>query len=215
MPSGLPPSLGAVAGTIQEHAKFIIEYLEIPAYNDASHHFQIALIDSVQALKSTYSFLQLACRPMAILLALFSRYLLMALRILSEHTIYHGIVASKELLRQSKIALFWFITSQKKLSRTAVLMELSFIGVCIGMYIIRRYLQRKKVFQKVARWYRSKKRSVLLVRYMMSAIDSYCSIGLFSQIVFSFERNTPKLLIQLHKHPLSLHCCYLIYCTLS
>jgi hypothetical protein len=56
---------------------------------------------------------------------------------------------------------------------------------------------------------------VLLVRYMMSAIDSYCSIGLFSQIVFSFERNTPKLLIQLHKHPLSLHCCYLIYCTLS
>ena len=164
MPSGIPPSIFALAETVQQQVTEFVTYLQIPSYSDTSHHFKIAFNDSIQAWKSTYHFVQLTCRPLVILLALISRYLLILLKILSEHTIYHGILAGKESWRQTKIAVNWFIAFQKSLSRTAVFMEIGFVFVCIGLYMIRRYLKRKKYFQKLGRWYRSKKRNAQLVR---------------------------------------------------
>lgn len=163
MPSGIPPSITTFTTNVQEQISTFITYLQIPSYNDTSTHFQIAVTDSIQASRSTYQLFKLSFRPLFILLALLSKYALILLRILSEHSIYHGINASKELWRQIKVGSIWFVNFQKGLSRTAVYMEIGFCLLCIGLYMVRRYLQRKKYFQKLKRWYTSKKKKVQLV----------------------------------------------------
>ncbi len=167
MPSGIPPSISSLTAKLHDQAVSFITYLQVPSYNDTSTQFQIAFRDSIQASQSIYQFLKLTCRPLVILLALLSKYLLIVLKILSEHTIYHAILAAKELWRQLKIATQWFISFQKGLSRTAIAMEVGFIALCIVLYMIRRYLQKKKYFQRLGRWYRSKKRNAQLVSLLL------------------------------------------------
>lgn len=162
MPSGIPPTISALAESLQQQVTDFVTYLQIPSYSDTSHHLKIAFSDSIKAWKSIFHFVLLTCRPIVILLALISRYLLILLKILSEHTIYHGILAGKESWRQLKIAVVWLIAFQKSLSRTVIYMEIGFVFVCIGLYMIRRYIKRKKYFQRLGKWYGSKKRNVQL-----------------------------------------------------
>ena len=163
MPSGLPPSIASFTSSIQDQLTTFLTSLQIPTYNATSTQFQIALQDTIQASKSISQLLTLTGRPFFILLSILSKYIFILLRVISEHTIYHGIKASKELWRQMKIATIWFVSFQKSLSQTAIYMELGFVLVCIGLYMIRRYLQRKKYFQKLKRWYVSKRNKVQLV----------------------------------------------------
>lgn len=152
MPSGIPPSISGLAGSIQEQIISAVEYLQIPSYNETSHQLKIAFYDSFQASQSIYQLLKLTCRPLIIFLALLSRYMFIVLRILSEHTIYHLILATKESWRQLKIGARWFVAFQRGLSRTAIWMEIGFVFLCIGLYMIRLYLQKKKYFKRLGRW---------------------------------------------------------------
>ncbi len=163
MPTGIPPSVSTLASSVQEQLTAFLTYLQIPSYNATSTQFQVALRDSVLASRSIYQFLQLTTRPLFILLALLSKYIIIVLRILSEHTVYHGIRAGKEMWRQTKIACLWFVDFQKGLSKTVICMEIGFVGLCVGLYMIRRYLQRKKYFQKLKRWYTAKRNKLQLV----------------------------------------------------
>lgn len=230
MPSGIPPSISTLAKTIQTQTSSIITYLQIPSYNDTSAQFQIAFHDSIRALQSTTSFVKLVGRPLFILLALLSKYVLIVLKVLAEHTVYHAIIAAKELGRQCRSGIQWFIVFQRGLSRTAVWMEIGFIGFCIGLYMIRRYLQRKRYFQKFTRWYQSKKRRAQMVRFhkrlFMDAEQFYFKKAhvMFVYCMFRHHcvyitiysayhliRNTIYLWKQLHRHQLFSHYSYPTY----
>ena len=160
MPTGIPPSIQTVISTIQNQINYIVTYLEIPSYNDLSTQCRLAFHDCYQALQSTSALLQITLRPLFILFILISRYVLIILKILCEHTIDHGIVACKELFKQCQIALHWFITYQKGLSKKGIYIELGFIVTCIALYYIEKHLQQKKYISKLHTWYKQQKYTV-------------------------------------------------------
>jgi hypothetical protein len=168
MPTGLPslniPDVSSLISSLRSNAQYAIEYLEIPNYSLVKEQFQIAIQDAEASARSTANFLQTTSRPFVILLSLLSRYIFILLKIIAEHTIYHAILAAKEVWRQLQFATSWLIAYQKSLPKTAIYMEIGFIFLLIGLYAIRKYIKRKRYVERVTRWYRGK-RSALIMKY--------------------------------------------------
>lgn len=161
MPTGLP-NAAALLQSIQSKFLLTIEYLEVPPFNLVKDQFFIAYKDILQASRSSYVFLEVVSRPLLIIISLISRYLLIVLKIVAQHTIYHGILALKEAWRQLTIASSWFVAYQKTLSMTTIYMEVAFVCFLIGLYAIRKYIQKKKYVERVTQWYHQKRTNVIL-----------------------------------------------------
>jgi len=146
----------------KESFHYAVEYLEIPPLYAVSGALKVATGDMVAASKSSFALVYLTTRPLAILTSLVSRYIWILLKIIAQHTVYHGLIAAKEALRQAKIATNWFIAFQKSLSTTALCLEGGFVVLCFGLYMLRRYIQKKKYAQRVKTWYTNKKAKAVM-----------------------------------------------------
>ena len=163
MPTGVPSLESVVVGahlalnSVTSHIRLASDYLEIPSYDEFSTCASQTWHDSVQAFGSTWHLIQITSRPLLILLALLGRYLAILLRVLTECTIKHGVVAAREGANQANFAVRWIIAWQKSLSRAAVLVELGVLGGLSGLYLLRRYLKKRRYFDRLAWWYAMKK----------------------------------------------------------
>lgn len=163
MPTGIPDA-SALISSLRSNVGYAVEYLEIPPLGLVKEQFQIAVRDADTSIRSSAAFVRTTSRPFVILVALISRYILQFLKIIAEHTIYHGILVAKEMWRQLRVATLWLIDYQKSLSHTAIYMEIGFIFLLIGLYAIREYIKRKKYVERATRWYRTK-RSATIMKY--------------------------------------------------
>ena len=161
MPRGLPSNIGA---TLQEQILFAIDYLEIPAWHHVLTTSQTAYRDTLTALQSTGVFLQVTLKPLYILLALVSRYIYAFLKIFLEHSGANLVKGGREGIRQGKVALKWFVNYQRSLSQTAIMIEVGLVLTLVALYSLRRYIIKKKYVTKVTKWYKRKKRAIVLVR---------------------------------------------------
>lgn len=147
---------------VQELMEYSIEYFEIPSFQIVQQSLQVASRDILTASKSSYAFIYLTSRPIIILLTLLSRYILSFLKVISQHTFYHGIIAAKEAWRQLCYGTKWFIAYQKSLPPAALWMEAGIIVLLIGLYLLRRYIRKKRYVERIQAWYRAKKNIVVM-----------------------------------------------------
>lgn len=161
MPTGLP-NAAALLQSMESKVFLAIEYLEIPPFHLVKEQFLIAYRDILQASRSSCIFLEVVSRPLLIIISVVSRYLFIILRVVAQHTIYHAILALKEAWRQLITASRWFIAYQKTLSTTTIYMEVAFIFMLIGLYAIRKYIQKKRYVERVTKWYQQKRANVVL-----------------------------------------------------
>jgi len=166
MPTGLPPSIYDSllngAQLFRNSARDVVEYFEIPSGQELYETSSVAFRDVIVASKSSYVFLRLSLRPLLIFLALLSRHIGAALKVLAEHTVSGGIRGSIEFLRQSGNFARWFIAFQKNLSTTAIWIEASIVCTIIGLYALRRYIQKKRYVERMRRWHNRKRRALQL-----------------------------------------------------
>lgn len=160
MPVGIPPSLSALGHKIQFQIEEAIIYFEIPAFNEVTDSFQLAMRDCIVAFQSTSRLLQITFRPVLIFLALISRYLYIVLQIITRHTIRHAIVGLRELLHQLIFGTKEFIRFQKSLPPFWIGVELGFCALFVTAYLLRRLIKKRRYVERVTRWYRGKKRRV-------------------------------------------------------
>jgi hypothetical protein len=160
MPRGLPTN---IASTVQEQLTLAIEYFEIPAWQQVLTTSQSAYHDSITALRSTGTFFQVVLKPFYILLALIGTRLYAVLKVLAEHSCSNFIKGGREGIRQGVVALKWLVRYQRSLSQTAIWMEVGFVVALVGMYSLRRYIQKKKYVARLIKWYTRKKKAVTMV----------------------------------------------------
>ena len=174
MPTGLPPNLSSSVSNLfirlEKHVEHVIVFFRIPSYNEVYSSASIAFHDSISASKSIWNLLHLTFQPLFILLALLSRYFFIVLKVIVEHSFQSSIIAVKEAWIQGQIAFRWFVQFQKSLSSAAIWMELGFIAFLIGLYAIRRYIQKKRYVERIYKWHARKKRALQLVRPVVIAI---------------------------------------------
>jgi len=161
MPTGLPDA-AALLQSIQSKFLLTIEYLQVPPFSLVKDQFFTAYKDVIQASHSSFVFLEVISRPLLILISLISRYLLIVMKIVAQHTIYHGILALKEAWRQLTTASRWFVAYQRTLSMTTIYMEIAFIFLLIGLYAIRKYIQKKRYVERASKWYQQKRTNAVL-----------------------------------------------------
>lgn len=181
MPTGLPPSIGSMTQSIQDGMKAAADYFEIPQASLVKDQFQLAVHDATQAFRSSFTFLNTTTRPIVILIFLISRYLFAVLKILAEHTVYHGVNAMKEVLSQLKIAITWFAAYQASLSNAAILMEFSFVFALILLYLLRKYIERKQYVRRITLWYELKK--IRATRKYYDLVDKVADTSMFMALL--------------------------------
>lgn len=181
MPTGLPPSTGRMIQSIQEGIKTAIDYFEIPQASLVKDQFQLAVNDVTRACQSSFTFVSTTTKPLVILIALISRYLFAVLKVLAEHTIYHGVHAMKEVLSQLKFAISWFAAYQASLSNAAILMELCLILALILLYMLRKYIERKQYVRRMQLWYELKK--VRATRKYYDLVDTIADTSMFMALL--------------------------------
>ena len=164
MPKGIItlPDAKQLVSSFQSQIQYCVEYLEIPQYVLVKDQFLIALKDVHQATRSTIAFMKTTSKPLIILLSLMFRNILILLKIIAEHTIYHAIRGVKEAWRQFMFASRWFVAYQKSLPKSAIYMELGCILLVMCLYALRRYIKRKKYFERVLKWYNAKKSAAIM-----------------------------------------------------
>lgn len=155
MPTGLP-TISALASQVTETLTSAATYLQIPEYATYKSACQVAANDVVVSTKSTWHLLVLTLTPLCIILKLLTHLFLIGLGIIAEHTIKHGIVAIKEAASQVRTGVTWFCAWQRTLSPAAVAIELTILASCVGLYILRQYIQKHRYVERTQRWFRRK-----------------------------------------------------------
>ena len=163
MPTGLP-SIPALVDQAAEVLSAAATYLQIPPYETYKHACQVAANDIYTTTKSSWHLLVLTLTPLFIILKLLTHAFLMAVGVITEHTIKHGIVAVREGIVQVRTGLSWFAAWQRSLSNAAVAMELSVVAACVGLYMLRRYIQKYKYVERTQKW-GERKRNAAIKRY--------------------------------------------------
>ena len=168
---------------LENHIQYAVAYLQIPAFADVRSQSKIAFTSSYVAIQAIVSLLDLTMKPMLILSALLLKFAYAILKVITGHSLQHGLVAIKETGRHLYFGACWFVAFQKNLSRTAIMVELGIIALLICLYSIRRYIQKKKYVERIMRWYNRKKRAVQMVSTNTRSILEYCCIVLMAAII--------------------------------
>ena len=151
MPTGVP-----IVSALVEHAAESIDYLQIPPYQTYKQALQIVASDFCTTAKSSWHLLVLTLTPFYIILKLLTHLFLVGLGVIAEHTIKHGVVTARECALQVHTGLSWFVAWQRSLSIAAVAVELATVAAGIGLYMIRRYIQKHRYVERTQRWFRRK-----------------------------------------------------------
>jgi len=163
MPTGLP-SISAIVDQAAEVLSATSAYLQIPPYETYIDACKVAAKDICTTTKSSWHLLVLTLTPLVIILKLLTHFFLMAVGIITEHTIKHGFVAAREGCIQARTGLSWFVAWQRSLGNAAVAMELCIVAACVGLYMLRRYIQKYKYIERTQRWF-ERKRKAAIKRY--------------------------------------------------
>mmetsp|Transcript_26845 Transcript_26845/g.58891 ORF Transcript_26845/g.58891 Transcript_26845/m.58891 type:complete len:661 (+) Transcript_26845:488-2470(+) len=167
MASGMASTISlAVTSTLGKHWDFFVERYYggfLPWYQNALLRLEIqewavyqtalhaSAMDSWKALVSTYQIWYLILRPFAILSWIVVQH---AGRFLGEH----GGKSLQSLAIQTKNFAIWWIHFQLSLNRTQLLGEAGLVGLFVGLYFLRKWLQKQTYWARVVSWYKAKKR---------------------------------------------------------
>jgi hypothetical protein len=132
--------------------------LELPAWELYKKAWATCANDAIAAASSSYRLGYLTLKPVAILcwimLGKFWKFVL-----------EHGGNSLQTGAIHLKSACFHFYRFQISLNGTQLLGEACLVLMCVGLYYLRKWLQRQMYWAKLVKWYRAKKRRLGQVRY--------------------------------------------------
>eukprot|EP00521_Asterionellopsis_glacialis_P008975 CAMPEP_0195286524 /NCGR_PEP_ID=MMETSP0707-20130614/3952_1 /TAXON_ID=33640 /ORGANISM="Asterionellopsis glacialis, Strain CCMP134" /LENGTH=683 /DNA_ID=CAMNT_0040346175 /DNA_START=124 /DNA_END=2175 /DNA_ORIENTATION=+ len=138
-----------------------IDYLQLPSTSAYMDAFQEAFHDGIQAYRSFSTLGKMTWKPVGLLLLLFAKGLWMILKFLGKHLFRGAFVSLQKGWSQLLFATNEFWKWQLSLSRSALIMEFSFIVMCMACYALRRYIQQQKYVERCRRWYTIRKRNAI------------------------------------------------------
>ena len=127
----------------------VVEALQLPSWREYSNSLQESKRLTIEAIQANLKLFQLTFRPVFIIL----QY------ICSVIWCYASIVL-KWILIQARISIQNFMEFQTQLSWFVIGLELAFVLLVIGIYMLRRYIRKKRYVEKISLWYEIRRRRV-------------------------------------------------------
>lgn len=165
MPVGLP-NFGVCkdyAAVARDHVHWLVTYLDIPDRTVYMAAVQAAYRDMVVASSSMATLGYLTTRPLMLLLFWIGGHVWTMVTFLAKHLLSNVYYSSIKGFGQAKWMATKYWSWQTSLSRRELIMEGSLVLTVSILYLLRKYIQKKKYYERSLGWYRAKKRGVIKV----------------------------------------------------
>lgn len=169
MPVGLP-NLNVCkdyAMEAREQLYWLIAYLELPDRAVYWAAAKDAYRDTVVASSSLMTLGYLTTRPLWLLLYWIGGRIWIIATFLAKHLLSGVYVSTIKGFHQAKWIWNKYLYWQMSLSRRALLMEGSLVLTAAMLYLLRKYIQKKKYYERSVSWYKTKKRGVVKVSFFL------------------------------------------------
>ena len=131
--------------------------LGVPEWDIYSDAFQECATDAIQAMQSTGHLLYLTFRPPAILFGIIFQFV-------GQLLLQKGWTSLQKGAIQAKVAIVWFYSFQRSLSRNEILGELGILALVVSLYYLRKWLKQQTYFERAVQKLREKKHQAVKVR---------------------------------------------------
>jgi len=145
----------------REQLYWLIAYLELPDRAVYWAAAKDAYRDTVVASSSLMTLGYLTTRPLWLLLYWIGGRIWIIATFLAKHLLSGVYVSTIKGFHQAKWIWNKYLYWQMSLSRRALLMEGSLVLTAAMLYLLRKYIQKKKYYERSVSWYKTKKRGVV------------------------------------------------------
>lgn len=159
-----------------DDARAFIDRLEFASYDEYLAAISTTIRDVRAASVSSIHLAQLLFRPGLIFLGILGHYLIVFLRLLAGHSVYHGWIAVREGYYQLQTATIWYIKFQKNLSTTAKHVQVGALVTLAFLWLARRHVRKQRYVERIVSWYMKKKHWVLRkYRHLVERVEKTSS----------------------------------------
>jgi len=153
--------------------------LGVPEWDIYSDAFQECATDAIQAMQSTGHLLYLTFRPPAILFGIIFQFV-------GQLLLQKGWTSLQKGAIQAKVAIVWFYSFQRSLSRNEILGELGMLALVVSLYYLRKWLKQQTYFERAVQKLREKKHQ---------AVKEYTkAVHRIAQVSFLLAMTLPHLI---------------------
>mmetsp|Transcript_1012 Transcript_1012/g.1489 ORF Transcript_1012/g.1489 Transcript_1012/m.1489 type:complete len:843 (-) Transcript_1012:30-2558(-) len=149
------------------------EYLQVPSFDEYTEAWKNTLWFSWKALYSIGLLAFLIVRPWWLLMRATVQYL--------WTNLLWNVLLKKSVL-QLRYGLTVAIQFQLSLTKRQVVLEIIGLGICVLLYLLRRYIQKQAYVQRLKRWYTTKQRRLL--KSYRATVDRISKTSLWIAMLF-------------------------------
>lgn len=146
---------------ILEDVRVLVDRLDFASTDEYLAATKAAIRDARAASASSWNLAYITLRPAVILLGILGHHLSVFLRIIAEHSVYHGWIAAREGLYQIRAATVWFVRFQRDLPASAKYAEFGAVAAAGTLWLLRRHVRKHRYAERIAAWHADKKRRAL------------------------------------------------------
>jgi hypothetical protein len=141
--------------------RVLVDRLEFASTDEYLAATKSAIRDARAASASSWKLAYITLRPACILLGILGHYLSIFLRIVAEHSVYHGWIAAREGFFQIRAATVWFVWFQRDLPASAKYAEFGAAAAVATLWLLRRHVRKHRYAERIAAWHADKKSRAL------------------------------------------------------
>jgi hypothetical protein len=158
--SSTPQSCRLYVSQIAQAWRDFLLYLDLPSASLYWNSCQTAFRDVKVAASSLFTLGYLTFKPILLILWLVFQNVWKLAQFLAKHLFHQAYISAKKGAIQAKWACREFQKWQSSLSNGQVMIEISILLTLIGLYLLRRYIEKQNYVRRLKTYYRRKKRVI-------------------------------------------------------
>lgn len=172
--SSTPETCRLYVSQIAQAWRDFMLFLDLPSSSLYWISCQTAYKDVKVAASSLFALGYLTCKPILLILWLVFQNVSRLAQFLAKHLFQQAYISAKKGAIQLQWALREFQKWQFSLSNGQVLMEISILLSLIGLYLLRKHIEKQNYVRRLKTYYRRKKRVIKEVSRVLFVMKCRC-----------------------------------------